>query len=459
MMTMWQRNVFLLMVLLVPEICPATPDREVHDSDQLIGSNDESYAVLRTQWDNNGSYYTTIKTRSLIEFSKLPEDPENPEAIHIPGKKLSEKQLLKTRANDASVTDSGKHERSTEQRDDSLSMAGVLEKFHSMPWPWPEEKLAKLEVDPERGVRLGKLSLIWSGHVKERFGVEPNADYIWRLAGVSEDSNSLYLQVIGGHQDHPSHRFIALSPQISKLARDHLRRQAVYIVAGRSDNLEDAIKQAQAAVKATGFVLGFEVWSQRNPMGEETYLVCDVNSTKHLAKPGFAALEKKSGLELEVVPGEQLEQMQKTRPRRLRGNREVMIVLGCIIIVGMLMLVNTLNKRLNTDNQRARQASPAQVNVGAPESSESLIITVTLNEQSEWIVAGHGVVSPQELPEIFSSKRAEADEQGSRAFVMAQIAGDQPAKYFMELHRIAEDCQIDEVRVEAQQALLEAEDG
>ena len=41
-----------------------------------------------------------------------------------------------------------------------------------------------------------------------------------------------------------------------------------------------------------------------------------------------------------------MEQMQKTRPRRLRGNREVMIVLGAIVVVGMVLLVTSLNKRL-----------------------------------------------------------------------------------------------------------------
>ena len=153
-----------------------------------------------------------------------------------------------------------------------------------------------------------------------------------------------------------------------------------------------------------------------------------------------------------------MEQMQKTRPRRLRGNREVMIVMGGIIVVGMLMLVNTLNKRLKADHLKARQAPAALVNVGAPDSGASLIISVSLNEHSEWVVAGHGVVTSEGLPEIFARKRAEADEQGVRAIVMAQIEGEQPAKYFMELHRIAEDCKLDEVRVEAQQALMQEED-
>ena len=155
------------------------------------------------------------------------------------------------------------------------------------------------------------------------------------------------------------------------------------------------------------------------------------------------------------APYKVMEQMQKTRPRRLRGNREVMIVLGGIIVVGMLMLVNTLNKRLKADNLRASQAPAAQVHVGAADESPSLVIAISLNEQSDWVIAGHGVVTQEQLPEVLAGKRAEADEQGLRAIVMAQIDGEQPAKYFMELHRVAEECELDEVRIEAQEALME----
>ena len=157
------------------------------------------------------------------------------------------------------------------------------------------------------------------------------------------------------------------------------------------------------------------------------------------------------------APYKVMEQMQKTRPRRLRGNREVMIVLGGIIIVGMILLVNSLNKRLNADNSKDRRPAAPQVNVGTPNPEASLVVAVSLNGQSEWVVAGHGVVSREKLSEIFALKRTEADEQGVRAVVMAEIAGDRPAKYFMELHRIAEECGLDEVRVESQENLLEEE--
>ena len=158
------------------------------------------------------------------------------------------------------------------------------------------------------------------------------------------------------------------------------------------------------------------------------------------------------------APYKVMEQMQKTRPRRLRGNREVMLVMGGIIIVGMLMLVNSLNKRLKADNLRVHRVLPPQVQVGAIDSGDALVIDVSLNQDNQWVIAEHGAVNGEELLDIFKAKRAEADKQGLRSVVRAQITGDQPAKHFMELHRIAEACQMDQVNVVTQEPLLEDEE-
>lgn len=150
-----------------------------------------------------------------------------------------------------------------------------------------------------------------------------------------------------------------------------------------------------------------------------------------------------------------MEQMQKTRPRRLRGNREVMIVMGCIVVVGMLLLVSSLNERLKADNQRALKAQPPQVQMGAIEGENSLIVDVTLNTENQWVNADGVLMGEEDLLALFREKRNEANELGLRAVVRAQITADQPAKHFMELHRMAEACQLDQVNVVTKEPLLE----
>ncbi len=158
------------------------------------------------------------------------------------------------------------------------------------------------------------------------------------------------------------------------------------------------------------------------------------------------------------APYKVMEQMQKTRPRRLRGNREVMIVLGCIVVVGTLLLVRSLNKRLNADNRTLQRPIPTQVQVGATHNDDDLVIQVSLNEANHWVVDGHGEVTQDGLMGIFKTKRAEADEQSRRAVVRAQISGKQPARHFLELHKLAEECGLDQVNVQTNEALLEDDD-
>lgn len=165
------------------------------------------------------------------------------------------------------------------------------------------------------------------------------------------------------------------------------------------------------------------------------------------------------------APYKVMAEMQKTRRRTLRGNREVMIVLGGIVIVGMIMLVNTLNKRLNSDNARARQAQERPLKLatageaGWHGQGPAVFITISLNPQGQWEVADQGVVSEDGLRAVFAEGRARADEEGASVVVRASISGEEPAKHFIELHRIAQECDMDHITVDTDQPLLESEDG
>lgn len=299
---MWKYSFFLPILLLTTAVTFASPERTIYSVERLLGSNEGSYTVLRTVWDNRGSHYTRVTEQTLIRYAKNPQD----EKLNALGPELSRKLLLTTTWVDASVTESGKPSLSIGQRDDSVSLASILAEQPMMTTQWPADKVAKLEVQSTSGVYLGPASLIWGGDVKERFGVDRNAKHEWRLTGVSEDGNCLYLHVREATEDAPSERIIGLSTRTSKQIQDHLQRQPMYIVAGRFENLEDAMTHARNVTKVTGHVLGHEVWSMQVCLDKWVYVVCDVNSTDHLENPGFAAIEQRTGLQLEVIPGEKL---------------------------------------------------------------------------------------------------------------------------------------------------------
>lgn len=143
-----------------------------------------------------------------------------------------------------------------------------------------------------------------------------------------------------------------------------------------------------------------------------------------------------------------LAEMQKTQPRRLMGNRVAMLVLGGIIIVGMILVMGELNKprtsQTSSDQPEIKMAMATQAK-DLPE--DAIGITVSLNEEKEWVVAKHGIASLIEMRELFEMKSAEAEEAGLPSVLRVRIAGEESAKYLIELHRLAQQCGIDHVSV------------
>jgi hypothetical protein len=60
----------LFVFLCATSVVMATPDREVQEQENYLGSTDDQYAVVRVKSDNMGSHYSVQRTTYLDEYEK-----------------------------------------------------------------------------------------------------------------------------------------------------------------------------------------------------------------------------------------------------------------------------------------------------------------------------------------------------------------------------------------------------
>ncbi len=58
-----------LLCLSLSMMASGTPDHRITSEERILGSNPDSYITLRTETDNQGSYYHYRTKRFLVEIS------------------------------------------------------------------------------------------------------------------------------------------------------------------------------------------------------------------------------------------------------------------------------------------------------------------------------------------------------------------------------------------------------
>ncbi|MDX1679692.1 MAG: hypothetical protein R3242_03080 [Akkermansiaceae bacterium] len=147
-----------------------------------------------------------------------------------------------------------------------------------------------------------------------------------------------------------------------------------------------------------------------------------------------------------------LAEMEKTQPRRMMANRVVMLVLGGIIIVGMFLVVGELNQSQTAGNEDMASSEHPEMEMAMATQAnelpdEAISITVTLNRENQWVVADHGALGMDEMRVLLEQKSAQAEEEGLPSVLRVRIAGDESARYLVEMHRLAKECGLDHVNV------------
>lgn len=282
-------------VMTVPS--HATPDHSVSVAERFFGSNETGYALIRTQNDNQGSYYVSREQTWLDEYAKQDTKREQPRSTLL----LDVTIILDATHNDRytpmPVT------RTVNSKDDAMTMASLLERYPmNKTTAWPESDIEKMKVHPTGGIHFrGKQFVADSGFVSKVIFGERDSDQKWRLDGVSRDMNCIYLQLSVGQDSNPETRLMCVSPEISKCVNDQLTMESIYLVEGTYDAKDDALTRAKElhdlAREKKNYRFHPEVWSATSNTHKKVYLVAEAESASMIHSGWVAKTEEALGID------------------------------------------------------------------------------------------------------------------------------------------------------------------
>ncbi|MCW0221550.1 MAG: hypothetical protein OJI67_24705 [Prosthecobacter sp.] len=281
----------------------ATPDRIVKIEEKLLGSNEDSYIVLRTESDNLGSYYSGRTKQYLDEYSKKVEDKYFDSAI---GKLVGSTLLLDVSTSvdpDAVTLEERTPKSQVHSKDSSLTLAELLLKFSTFSSKWGDESFNRLTLHQKAGIHCGIASVI-DGNImtQEVFGNRyPEQD--WVLDEVTQDMNCIFLKVAKRTPDEINEtRIVCIPPRRSQKVLSHLSIAPFYLLAGPSyASLEEARKQAQLLKKKVSEANGYfqpEIWSLIDGTLNQVYVIADQNTKEHIKGGSFERLQNMLGVSI-----------------------------------------------------------------------------------------------------------------------------------------------------------------
>jgi hypothetical protein len=277
----------------------ATPDRTVSVSEQPAGSNPAEFAILRTETDNLGSYYSDRKKITLEEFTK--DKSAEPRTTLL----LDISYHIDPQHSDRNTLPEVKE--TIHHQDATLHWAAILQRYPQHSWTrWTPEQMEKVTVHPIAGIRYNNRVLLLDGskiHQNVFDGIRPELP--WELTEISEDANSLYLRLEKTFEDgvHDS-RIVAVPPGITKRVRDQALLKPLYLIAGKFGSEQEALAEARAlktkAAAAKSYQFHPEVWSVWEPTDKIVYVIAEQYSMELIDRDAVQALERL--LEVELVP-------------------------------------------------------------------------------------------------------------------------------------------------------------
>jgi hypothetical protein len=282
----------------------ATPDHSVKVCEQFFGSSESGYAVLRTEDDNCGSYYRSEISTWLDEYSA--EDPSRKQARRT--------LLLKVSSNRNPDDHHAPPVMQVLEEESTMMIASLIKKYPVRALEaWTQEQMSKMQLHPKAGIHFRNRVFIIDGAVidKEVFEGRPS-DSEWRMDGVSHDAKMVFVQVSAGNDEGPQTRLIGVPLKVSKIVKDQLGMEALYLVSDRCDAKEAAVSRARElgrlAREKSLFAFQPEVWSTRLPTDKMAYLVTTANSEQLIRSGSVKRLEDGLGIDFEPVSSEGFEE-------------------------------------------------------------------------------------------------------------------------------------------------------
>jgi len=291
--------IFAGLCLLAGTRLHATPDHHITVEERFAGSNASTYAVLRTETDNLSSYYESLRKVFLDERSK-------------DGKTTVKSTLLldEKRTRDAGHADPKTPAPVTVEihsKDDSISMAAILEKFPvQAPRPWTEEELKRLRISKSEGIFFDRILLAGAERItKDAFGGWESEEE-WQLVDVADGFNSTFLRLSkGAESGRREIRVICVDSETTAQVRTQFPpRDELYLLAGTYDTQDAAISQARKWIKEHH--LHLEVWTLpdvNRPSRVAAYVIVDTEGLEKIRRLQSKSLSNSLGVEVEPIFG------------------------------------------------------------------------------------------------------------------------------------------------------------
>lgn len=286
-------------LLLAGSLC-ATPDHSVSVVERFFGSNETSYALIRTENDNMCSYYSSREKTWLDEYAKEDTKRENPRSTLLLDLTFTQDANHNDRYTPMPVT------RTVNSKDETVAIADLLERYPVKETAsWSVSDMEGISADPATGIRFrDRLPIAESGFISTVIFGGRHVEDGWRLDGVSGDMNCLYLRLsVGQDTANPETRLVCVSAMISKCVNDQRDMQEVYLVESSHGEKEDAIARAkeldELARERKYFRFHPEVWLA-SVNHKPTYLVVESDSKSMIDSGWVEGTE--STLEIDFTP-------------------------------------------------------------------------------------------------------------------------------------------------------------
>ena len=295
---------FSLILSLITFPLDASPDRSVSVSERLLGSNNDGYAIIRTESDNMGSYYQQNRVIWLDEYSKA----DGPSA-----KPTKSTQLLELGVS-FDIDDQSKVTTKAGERSQKPTLADVVERYTTMIFnPWDADQFAELKFNPNNGHTTYKSqTLIGDGAILgTRFRASGSENHL-SLRSVEEDSNSTFLTISTPRDEGSELRVICIAPKATSNLRALKNLKPIYLSAGTFGSAKEALAHlGKLAENKTLPKYTMEVWSVFHADTEKTdYSVVLENSEDIIRRNELSAVQEPLGLNLIPISSEGFREKQ-----------------------------------------------------------------------------------------------------------------------------------------------------
>jgi hypothetical protein len=284
---------FIFLILLA-ELLHASPDSNLRVQEKLLGTNAESYAVIREESDNMGTYYSDYRKVWLDEYSKNDGSDAKPKTIMLLD------QIIHRDVDDGKVT-------TTEEAlaKPTPSLSDLVSRYSLIATSsWTQQQIDELEFNPKTGrVAYKSQCMVKADPALQQGDSDIDAGVRFHLLSVVEDSNTILITVSTNVGDGGGDRVICVSPSVTRNVRALKELDPVYLSIGSFKSAKEALDFKRNLDKEKkAYQSEWMVWSVSNADNKELdYCVVLSDSKQVISRGDFAQVKKVDGAVLVPV--------------------------------------------------------------------------------------------------------------------------------------------------------------